>query len=281
MRGTFKGYRVSGRVSALAPPPGYRVGMTQPGAELDPSQRRTLRHEVVIVLAVTFGLSAVSAVLQLLDAVLSGLASRTVALNPILSKYDLINLGLNLTSVAQLIAWGALGVYLLWRSGFGPDRIGVARPRWRADGLGGIGLATLIGLPGLGLYIVARLLGLSVTVVPSELNDTWWRVPVLVLAAFANAWAEEVIVVAYLLTRLRQLGMSTIGAMVTSSVLRGAYHLYQGFGAGLGNLVMGLVFGYVWQRTGRLWPLVIAHGIIDTVAFVGYALAARHLGWLP
>jgi membrane protease YdiL (CAAX protease family) len=67
---------------------------------------------------------------------------------------------------------------------------------------------------------------------------------------------------------------------VWSSLLRGAYHLYQGFGAGLGNIAMGLVFGYAWQRTGRLWPLVIAHGLIDTVAFVGYALLTGHLGWL-
>jgi membrane protease YdiL (CAAX protease family) len=43
---------------------------------------------------------------------------------------------------------------------------------------------------------------------------------------------------------------------------------------------MGLVFGYAWCRTGRLWPLVIAHGLINTVAFVGYTLAAGHLGWL-
>ena len=103
----------------------------------------------------------------------------------------------------------------------------------------------------------------------------------LVLAAFANGWAEEVIVVGYLLTRLRQLGVSPgQGARVVSSLLRGAYHLYQGFGAGLGNLAMGLVFGYTWRRTGRLWPLIVAHGIIDSVAFVGYALLAGHLDWL-
>jgi uncharacterized protein len=255
--------------------------MTQPDGELDAAERRTLRSEVVIVLALTFGLSAVTAVLELADAVLSGLASRIVALNPMRSKYDLINLGLNLTSIIQLLAWGALGVYLLRRSGFGLDRIGLTRLKWRADVLGGVGLALLIGLPGLGLYVVARLLKLAADVEPSALSDTWWRVPVLVLAAFANAWAEEVIVVGYLLTRLPQLGMSRSGALFTSSVLRGAYHLYQGFGAGLGNLVMGLVFGYAWQRSGRLWPLIIAHGIIDTVAFVGYALAARHLSWLP
>jgi membrane protease YdiL (CAAX protease family) len=242
--------------------------------------RRVLRVEVVVVLAVTFGLSAVSAVLQLTDSVLRNLSKQTIPLNPRRSYFNLIDLGLNLTSVAELVAWGALGLYLLWRSGFGPDRVGLGRPRWRSDVLGGVGLAALIGLPGLGLYLLARVLGLSASVVPSGLTDTWWRVPVLTATAFANGWAEEIIVVAYLLTRLRQLGSGPVGALVWSSLLRGAYHLYQGWGAGLGNLVMGLVFGYVWQRTRRLWPLIIAHGIIDTVAFVGYALAARHLGWL-
>jgi hypothetical protein len=29
-----------------------------------------------------------------------------------------------------------------------------------------------------------------------------------------------------------------------------------------------------------LWPLVIAHGIVDSVAFVGYILLANHLDWL-
>jgi uncharacterized protein len=254
--------------------------MTEPTAELA-VDRRVLRIEIVVVLAVTFGVSAVSAVLELIDSVLRTLSKQTVPLNPRRSYFDLVDLGLNLTSIAQLLAWGALGLYLLWRSGFGPARIGLSRPQWRGDVLGGLGLAALIGLPGLGLYVAARVLGLSASVVPSSLTDTWWRVPVLVAAAFANGLAEEVIVVGYLMTRLRQLGVGSAGAIVWSSLLRGAYHLYQGFSAGLGNLAMGLVFGYVWSRTGRLWPLVIAHAIIDAVAFVGYALAARHLGWLP
>jgi membrane protease YdiL (CAAX protease family) len=152
--------------------------------------------------------------------------------------------------------------------------------RLRPDVLGGLGLAALIGLPGLGLYLAARALGLSAHVEPAELYDTWWRIPVLIVSAFANGWAEEVIVVAFLLTRLRQLRVNPVAALLASSLLRGAYHLYQGFSAGLGNVVMGLVFAYVWQRTGRLWPLIIAHGIIDTIAYVGYALAAGHLGWL-
>jgi len=139
----------------------------------------------------------------------------------------------------------------------------------------------LIGLPGLGLYVAARALGLSASVEPAEFYDTWWRIPVLLITAFANGWAEEVIVCRVLLTRLRQLRVNPVAALLAlSSLLRGAYHLYQGFSAGLGNVVMGLVFAYVWRRTGRLWPLIIAHGVIDSVAYVGYALAAGHLGWL-
>ena len=145
---------------------------------------------------------------------------------------------------------------------------------------GGLGLAAVIGIPGLALYLAARALGLNAEVEPTSLASTWWRIPVLILAAFANGFAEEVVVVGYLITRLRQLGLTPARAVLASSVLRGLYHVYQGFGAGLGNLVMGLVFGYAWYRWGRLWPLVIAHGVINSVAFVGYILLAGHLSWL-
>ena len=254
--------------------------MSAPRDESVDTHRRGLRIEVGVMLAVSFGVSAAIAVLQLIDAVLSGLSGHRVRLNENLSRYDLINLGLNLATIAQLVAWGALALYLLWRSGFSPARIGLGRLRWRADVLGGLGLAALIGIPGLLFYLAARWLGMNAEVEPSALHNSWWRIPVLILAAFANGFAEEVVVVGYLITRLRQLGLSQNRAILASSVLRGLYHLYQGFGAGLGNLVMGLVFGYAWCRTGRLWPLVIAHGVIDTVAFVGYVLLAGHVGWL-
>jgi uncharacterized protein len=245
-----------------------------------PVTRRALRLEIIAVLAVTFGLSAYTAVVNLSEAVILGLSGQKVALNRRQSPIDFIDFLLNLTFVFQLLAWGALGLYLLWRGGSGPASIGLGRFRVKQDLLGGLGLAALIGLPGLGLYLIGRVLGIGVEVVPSELTDTWWRIPVLLLVAFANGWAEEIIVVGFLMTRLRQLDVSPRVAIVASSVLRGAYHLYQGFGAGLGNLAMGLVFGYAWHRTGRLWPLIVAHALIDSVAFVGYALLAGHLGWL-
>ena len=107
--------------------------MTGPRDELTDPQRRGLRVEIVVVLAVTFGLSAYTAFLELIEAVLLGLAGRRVALNPRRSPFDLIDLGLNLAVAFQLVAWGVLAVYLLWRSGFGPAQIGLGRVRWRPD----------------------------------------------------------------------------------------------------------------------------------------------------
>ncbi|UGT59354.1 CPBP family intramembrane glutamic endopeptidase [Nocardia asteroides] len=254
-----------------------------PPSPLDESERRALRIEVVIVLALTFGASGLSAALSLLESALQpgGVGGRTVALNASRADQPLLDLAFQLLGVLRLVAWAALGLYLLWRSGIGPKAVGLARDRLRGDLLAGLGFTALIGLPGLGLYLLAQALGFSVTIVPSSLGEHWWRLPVLILSACANSAAEEIIVVGYLLTRLRGLGWSENSSLLASALLRGSYHLYQGLGGGLGNVVMGLVFGRWWQRTGRLWPLLVAHALIDTIAYVGYTALRGHVGWLP
>ena len=235
------------------------------------------------MLAVTLGLSGLRSMLALLDALLApgSLADQSVAINAPARKAELLDLAYQLTGVIQLLAWAGLAGYLLWRSGISLRSLGLDRRSPGQDAGFGVGLATVIGVPGLGLYLLARAAGLSLTVVPSALGDTWWRVPVLLAAAVANALAEELLVVGYLITRLRQLGSGEGAAVLASAVLRGSYHLYQGFGGFVGNLVMGIVFGRVWQQTNRLWPLITAHTLIDTVAFIAYALLHTRLTWLP
>ncbi|MFT3660526.1 MAG: CPBP family intramembrane metalloprotease [Gordonia sp. (in: high G+C Gram-positive bacteria)] len=248
--------------------------------EHDPVQRRALIVELVIVGALTFGFSALSAILSLIDAQLSGgIGAQTVVLNPSQSDIGAVDFARQLMRAARLLAIGALGVYLLWRSGIGLRRIGLGAPR-RNDVPPGLALAALIGLPGLGLVALARVLGINANLVVGGAGISWWEYLTLVLIAIGNAVAEEVIVVAYFLVRLRQLGTGRNAALACSALLRGGYHLYQGFGAGLGNVVMGVIFARWYQSTGRVWPLVVAHAVIDVVAFVGYALLAPHLGWL-
>jgi membrane protease YdiL (CAAX protease family) len=66
--------------------------------------------------------------------------------------------------------------------------------------------------------------------------------------------------------------------IAASAVLRGSYHLYQGFGGFIGNAVMGVAFAALFVRTRRVGPLIVAHTILDVVAFVGYALFGGRLG---
>jgi membrane protease YdiL (CAAX protease family) len=249
----------------------------------DPAQRRVVVIELAIVFAMTVGLSGARSLLSLVDSLLrpEPLSQQAVALNVPQATVDLIDLLKQLLSALQLFTWGALGLYLLWRAGFRLASIGIDRTSPGRDLRTGAGLALLIGIPGLGLYLLAYRLGASLAVLPSTLDDTWWRPVALTIAAAANAWAEEVLVVGYLISRLRQLGWGENAALLVSALLRGSYHLYQGFGGFLGNLVMGLIFGRLWQRTNRLWPLIIAHTLLDVVAFVGYTLLRGRVGWLP
>ena len=149
------------------------------------------------------------------------------------------------------------------------------------DTLRGAVLAAVIGGAGLALYLAAYHLKLELNVVPEDLPAVWWRTPVLILSAAHDGILEETLVIGYLLTRLDQLRWNPWRAIVFAALLRGCYHLYQGFGAFIGNAVMGLIFGYLYRRWGRVTPLIIAHTLIDAVTFVGYAALIGRVSWLP
>ena len=246
------------------------------------SSRLHLRAEVWIVLGLSLGQSAIYAVVSLAAKLSAGpLSEQTATLNPSRSERSYLDLTYQLLGIGFALVPVALALYLLSldrdTEPIG-SRLGMDRARPLADIVNGVGLAALIGLPGLGLYLLGRELGINATIVPSGLDAYWWTVPVLILAAIQNAVLEEVVIVGYLLTRLRQSGWGALVAIVTSAAIRGSYHLYQGFGAGLGNFIMGLIFGYWFHKRGRVLPLVIAHTLLDVVAFVGYALFADTLG---
>ncbi len=210
--------------------------------------------EVVIVFTITLGMSAAYSLLSIVDSLLreKALAEQSVALNRQEATNQILDFLNQVLNATRLLAWGALGVYLLWRAGVKLREVGLSRRPYAGDMGRAAGLAALIGVPGLLFYLVARAVGANLTVEPTTLAH-WWQFVSLPLSAFGNAWAEEVLVVGYLITRLRQLGLAENPSLLVSSVLRGSYHLYQGFGGFVGNVVMGLVFGRVWQRTNRLW----------------------------
>lgn len=229
--------------------------------------RRRQITEILLVLAVTFGTSGIRAALRLVDSLQRApLNTQSTTLVDAQSQTHWLDLALQATSALTLFAWGGLAWYLLgerWRG-----------PRW-GDLARGAGFAALIGLPGLAFYVAAVHLGLSKVVVPAT---SAVQIPTSLLWALANGFGEELVVVAYLCTRLRQLGWKPWQFIAASAALRGSYHLYQGVSAGVGNIVMGVVFAYYFHRTGRVWPLVLAHFLIDAVAYIAYPLL--DLSWL-
>lgn len=256
---------------------------------LVPSRRR-LRIEVLIVLALSLGQSAVYSVVQLLDKLTSApLAQGTSTLNRSQSTREYFDLTYQLLEIFFALMPVLLVIYFLTdqrpsptvtghRSGSAFEKLGFNFARPGRDLIQGFGLAVLIGVPSLGLYAAGRALGITTAIIPSALDPYWWTVPVLILSAMRHAVVEEVIVVGYLLDRFGKFGWSVPLSVLASATLRGSYHLYQGFGPFIGNAVMGVVFAWVYTKTRRVMPLVIAHAVLNTVAFVGFSLFGKAAG---
>ena len=257
--------------SALAPLPVIPRG-----------RRLRLRLEVTAVLFVSLAASAVWSVISILDALTreSRLNEQQIALNPARSDREWLDALNQFASHTLAFAPVLLVCVLLWHSRHRLRLIGIDASRPGRDALTGLGLTALIGVPGIAFYLVAVWLGINRVVDPGSGSPYWWSVPMMLLAAARAAFVEEFIVLGYWFERMRRFGMQPWLIIVTASLIRGSYHLYQGFGGFIGNVVMGLVFGWIYQRTGRLWPFVIAHFLIDALVFVGYPLVA-HLLPLP
>jgi membrane protease YdiL (CAAX protease family) len=243
-----------------------------------------LTKEVWLVLALSLGASGVSALISFTGVLTSHhpLGDQTaVIVGSRAPGRPWLDLAWQVFAIVTALVPVALVAHLLARGGESLRTLGFDRRDGVRDLARGAAVAACVGGAGLAFYLVAVAVGLNLTVDPAQLPGAWWRVPVLIAVAAQNAVLEEVIVLGYLNRRLEQLGWSFGRRTTASAVLRGSYHLYQGFGGFIGNLVMGLVFGRVWQRTNRLWPLVVAHTLLDVVSFVGYSLLKNHISWLP
>jgi membrane protease YdiL (CAAX protease family) len=270
-------------------PPRLTVGRTQRNrspvgsraANWAKLRDRRLWAEIAIVLGLSLGASAVYSIVSLIAKLTAetALGSQSTSLNASQSSREWLDFTYQFLAIFFALVPVVLVVYLLAISGGRVTRrLGLDFQEPLRDLGRGVMLVLVIGVPGIALYFAGRALGITVNVVPAPLDGYWWTVPILILSALRAAVTEEVIVVGYLYARLRQLGWARgrwgmWPIIVATAVLRGSYHLYQGIGPFFGNVVMGIVFGWLYVKWGRVMPLVIAHWIIDIASFVGYAWA--------
>ncbi len=260
---------------------GMPTAETSQSSSLSPTAgRKRIKAEILIVLGLSLGQAGVYAVVELIDKLTRApLSAQTTRLNPVLDDRQYFDLTYQLLGIFFALVPVVLVIFLLTepgRSAF--RRIGFTFSNPKLDFGLGVGLAALIGVGTLGVYAAGRALGVTTAIIPTALDSYWWTVPVLVLSALRHAVLEEVIVVGYLFERLRELGWSVPAIIVASALLRGSYHLYQGIGPFVGNVIMGLIFGYAYTRTRRVMPLVVAHALLDIAGFVGFALFGSAIG---
>lgn len=142
-------------------------------------------------------------------------------------------------------------------------------------------ILTLSGLYGayilFGRYLVPEILKLGdrpnishLMNIPGNLQGL---IVALILVWITAAFLEELIFRGFLLnaidTLLGNTNWSMWGSVVLSSIIFGVIHAYQGLTGILITGSIGFIFGVAFVLNGRrLWPLIVMHGIIDTLSFI-------------
>jgi len=89
---------------------------------------------------------------------------------------------------------------------------------------------------------------------------------VAVLVAILNGVFEEFLWLVYAIPTLtNRLDLKT--AAIISGALRLSVHSYQGIYAFIGVLPITIVFTLWYAETRRVWPVIVAHIIIDAISF--------------
>jgi uncharacterized protein len=96
----------------------------------------------------------------------------------------------------------------------------------------------------------------------------WFRALQAVLIAVTAGVTEEIVVRGYAQTRLEQLRAPAAVILLVPTALWAVLHVYQGLGAALTIFGLGLMYAWYFQRTRRLWPLILAHILFDMTQLV-------------
>jgi membrane protease YdiL (CAAX protease family) len=209
--------------------------------------------ELAIVFLVAFGVFTFRSVVSLF---LAGGPARSLADLRFVIVYELAGLVL-LLPFLHLRGWSL-------------ERLGLGLLSFR-DGVVAVGLSAVALMVYVGGFTAAAIaapdLMMALAQGPAQMAGHIGPAD-LVLVCIVNPFFEEVFVCGYVVAALDPRRSAWTGINV-SVAIRLLYHLYQGPLGVLSIVPLGLVFAGWYARSGRLWPLVIAHALVD---FVGLAL---------
>ena len=174
------------------------------------------------------------------------------------------------TIVFQLfLSWTPVLVigFLLARNREGWPGIGLTRFR-----PGDLGMGLLLWVASFVLVLVLaqrfQFLGQREVDFLPEGPPLWFRAIQAVLLAVTAGVTEEIVVRGYAQTRLEQLRAPMAVILLLPTGLWAVLHVYQGVGAALTIFGLGLMYAWYFQRTRRLWPLILAHILFDLTQLI-------------
>ena len=145
------------------------------------------------------------------------------------------------------------------------SQFGIVRPKWITDAF--LGCAIWLG-GNVAYYFLVSLLPPTLW----ERSESWqlahrgrpegiFAILLFLVASIASSFAEELVMRAYLITRLQRLLRSTWVSVVVTTALFASYHCYQGVVGVVGAAAIGLIYGMSFCLFRRLWPLCLAHAM--------------------
>ena len=176
-----------------------------------------------------------------------------------------------------------LMMHLVYRSGFVCAVTCVAifalGGNWKETGFKLIRLRDVMW--GFALYMAGTLVYIAVSM---AIPDDWFfrpdlanvitppsgpeEYPILLAGSLANGMGEELVVRAYLISRLEILIGSTWFAVLATSTMFASYHIYQGWESMIAIFALGLVYAFAFVRLRSIWPVFIAHALADFVGLL-------------
>lgn len=158
---------------------------------------------------------------------------------------------------------GTLALLLLRARGWTLARLGLRITGPQTIG----GMLLLIG-SNIAITVFYLLVRAATGIDPDKITSfeatlTW---PVLVALTLVNPFYDELFIVAYNLEAARPSGAAF--AITLSAAVRFICHLDQGPISAVTILPLGLIFAVVYWRWRVVWPLIVAHGVMDFVGML-------------
>jgi hypothetical protein len=183
------------------------------------------------------------------------------------------------TLVADAVALVGIPLWLLGGRIAGVRALGLRKPSWSVVGWGIAGLA--LSYVALGIYVgLVAVIGIDELEPVSAIDDdSIFRNAYLVaitgiVVVFVAPIAEEIFFRGFLIGGIAR-RWSLIPAVVVSAAVFAAIHV--DVGSLIPFAIIGVIFAFIYLRSGNLLSSVVAHTLFNTIAFLGL-VADRGVG---